>query len=63
MRFAYYHYAGVGDSDRLVTQERVGALVHNFNAADYDDAIRTIIKFVERSDHTRMHTLGRRTTV
>lgn len=48
--------AGVGDSDQLVTQEQVGALVNNFNAADYDDAIRTIIKFVERPDQTRRHT-------
>ena len=48
--------AGVGDSDQLITQEQVGALVHNFNAADYDDAIRTIIEFVERPDQTRGHT-------
>jgi len=48
--------AGVGDSDQLVTQEQVGALVHDFNGADYDDAIRTIIKFVERPDQTRRHT-------
>jgi len=48
--------AGVGDSDQLVTQEQVGALVHNFNAADYDDAIRTIIKFAEQPDQTRRHT-------
>jgi glycosyltransferase involved in cell wall biosynthesis len=48
--------AGVGDSDQLVTQEQVGALVHNFNATDYYDAIRTIIEFVERPDQTRRHT-------
>ncbi|HEX6189888.1 MAG TPA: glycosyltransferase [Pyrinomonadaceae bacterium] len=48
--------AGVGDSDQLVTTEQVGALVSNFNAADYDDAIKTIVKFVARPDETRIHT-------
>ena len=48
--------AGVGDSDQLVTTEQVGALVSNFNTADYDDAIKTLIKFLERPDHTRRHT-------
>jgi glycosyltransferase involved in cell wall biosynthesis len=48
--------AGVGDSDQLVTQEHVGALVHDFNMSNYDDAIRAIAKFAEQPDQTRSHT-------
>jgi glycosyltransferase involved in cell wall biosynthesis len=48
--------AGVGDSDELVTRQKVGALVRDFNAAEFDDAIRTIQKFAEHPDETRKHT-------
>src|SRR5947209_20114923 len=34
--------AGIGDSDALVTRERAGALVSEFNEAEYEQALTTI---------------------
>lgn len=48
--------AGVGDSDELVTHQKVGALVRDFNVAEFDEAIKTIQKFAEQPDETRQHT-------
>jgi glycosyltransferase involved in cell wall biosynthesis len=47
--------SGVGDSDQLVTHERAGAMVRDFNAAEYDNAIRTIETFASQPDETRAH--------
>src|SRR6266516_5946870 len=34
--------AGIGDSDALVTRERAGALVRDFNEAEYQKALTTV---------------------
>jgi glycosyltransferase involved in cell wall biosynthesis len=48
--------AGVGDSDALVTRERVGALVEKFSADEYRRAARTIDAMLRDRDATRQHT-------
>lgn len=45
--------AGVGDSDLLITRERVGTLVLNFNAADYTSAWTAIQELVKNREQTR----------
>jgi glycosyltransferase involved in cell wall biosynthesis len=47
--------AGVGDSDSLVTRERVGALVENFSAVEYRRAARAIDGMLRDRDATRAH--------
>jgi glycosyltransferase involved in cell wall biosynthesis len=47
--------AGVGDSDLLVTRERVGALVEDFNASEYSRAASVVASMSERHDETRRH--------
>jgi glycosyltransferase involved in cell wall biosynthesis len=47
--------AGVGDSDALVTRERVGALVENFSGEEYRRAARTIDAMLRDRDATRAH--------
>lgn len=46
---------GIGDSDMLVTQERVGVLVREFVEPAYRAAARAITTFVSDSDATRQH--------
>ncbi|HVG28815.1 MAG TPA: glycosyltransferase [Pyrinomonadaceae bacterium] len=48
--------AGVGDSDALVTRERVGALVENFSADEYRRAARTIDSMLRDREAAREHT-------
>ena len=48
--------AGVGDSDTLVTRERVGALVREFTPEDYHAASQTIACLLEDRAATRRHT-------
>lgn len=48
--------AGVGDSDALVTRERVGALVENFSGEEYRRAARSIDAMLRDRDATRAHT-------
>ena len=45
--------AGVGDSDSLITRERVGTLVHDFNEADYTSAWAAAQEFVKDREQTR----------
>ncbi|MFL6231244.1 MAG: glycosyltransferase [Pyrinomonadaceae bacterium] len=47
--------AGVGDSDVLVTRERVGALVENFTTDEYLRALRTVAAMLRDRDATRRH--------
>jgi glycosyltransferase involved in cell wall biosynthesis len=47
--------AGVGDSDSLVTRERVGALVRRFTADDYRRAAREIAAMLSRREEARRH--------
>ena len=48
--------AGVGDSDVLITREKVGALVHDFNEPEYASASASIDGFVGYSEQTRGRT-------
>jgi glycosyltransferase involved in cell wall biosynthesis len=48
--------AGVGDSDSLVTRERVGALVENFSDAEYRRAARAVAAMLRDRDAARAHT-------
>ena len=45
--------AGIGDSDTLVTEERVGALIRGFGQDDYAQAIATIESMSTDVDYTR----------
>ena len=45
--------AGIGDSDELITREGVGALVNDFNEAEYARAISTIESFLRDAAETR----------
>jgi glycosyltransferase involved in cell wall biosynthesis len=45
--------AGVGDSDLLITRERVGTLVLNFNEADYTSAWAAAQELVKNREQTR----------
>jgi glycosyltransferase involved in cell wall biosynthesis len=45
--------AGIGDSDALVTDERVGALVHNFDAGEYGRATAVVTALLEDVEGTR----------
>lgn len=44
---------GVGDSEDLITVEGVGALVHDFNEAEYTAAAKSIANFIAERDATR----------
>jgi glycosyltransferase involved in cell wall biosynthesis len=48
--------AGVGDSDVLITREQVGALVRDFDEADYAKAWAVIEDLAGRPDQTRRRT-------
>jgi len=45
--------AGVGDSDALITDERAGALVENFDRGDYERAAKIALDMHARVDETR----------
>jgi glycosyltransferase involved in cell wall biosynthesis len=45
--------AGIGDSDAMITAERIGALVSNFNEGEYADAANIVGGFVGYPDQTR----------
>lgn len=45
--------SGIGDSDRLATDEGVGSLVHKFEDAEYDKSIKTILDLSARPEETR----------
>jgi glycosyltransferase involved in cell wall biosynthesis len=45
--------AGIGDSDALITAERMGALVRDFNEAEYADAANVVEGLVGYADQTR----------
>ena len=45
--------AGIGDSDAMITAERIGALVSNFSADEYTEAAKVIEGFVGYADQTR----------
>jgi glycosyltransferase involved in cell wall biosynthesis len=47
---------GVGDSDVLITRERVGALVHDFNEPEYANASALIDGFAGYPEQTRRRT-------
>jgi glycosyltransferase involved in cell wall biosynthesis len=46
--------AGIGDSDELITREEVGALVSDFNVAEYTRAIARIEELRRNPDRTRL---------
>ncbi|HEV2763817.1 MAG TPA: glycosyltransferase [Pyrinomonadaceae bacterium] len=48
--------AGVGDSDALVTRERTGALVRDFNQDDYRRAAALVTEMTNDPEATRRHT-------
>jgi glycosyltransferase involved in cell wall biosynthesis len=45
--------AGIGDSDAMITAERIGALVSNFNENEYVAAANVIEGLVGYPDQTR----------
>ena len=45
--------AGIGDSDALITAERIGALVRDFNEAEYVNAVAVIEGFAGYPQQTR----------
>jgi glycosyltransferase involved in cell wall biosynthesis len=48
--------SGIGDSDALITRERVGALVQDFTEQDYEAAWKVIQSFTEFPNQTRRRT-------
>lgn len=48
--------AGIGDSDALITDEAVGALVENFSDVDYQKAAEVIYQFAAEPELTRRRT-------
>ena len=50
--------AGVGDSDLLITGERVGALVEGFNEAEYGRAASEVFAMLADPEAVRRHTRG-----
>jgi glycosyltransferase involved in cell wall biosynthesis len=48
--------AGIGDSDVLITRERVGALIHDFDEADYAKAWAVIEDLAGHPDQIRRRT-------
>lgn len=48
--------AGIGDSDQLITEEGVGALVKEFDQSEYDRALATIEVLMRDQVTTRMRT-------
>jgi glycosyltransferase involved in cell wall biosynthesis len=50
--------SGIGDTDQLVEQHRIGALIHRFQEADYLEAATMVDRLAEDSTATR--TLARR---
>jgi glycosyltransferase involved in cell wall biosynthesis len=47
--------AGIGDTDRVIAQEDVGALVRDFNDEEYAKAASTIFRFIDHPEQTRSH--------
>jgi glycosyltransferase involved in cell wall biosynthesis len=47
--------AGIGDSDALITGEKVGALVREFSAQEYERAATALEEFTEQPEETRRH--------
>ncbi len=45
--------AGIGDSDAMITAERIGALVRDFNESEYADAANVVGGFVDYPGQTR----------
>ena len=45
--------AGIGDSEAMITAERIGALVQSFNEGEYADAANVVGGFVGYPDQTR----------
>jgi glycosyltransferase involved in cell wall biosynthesis len=45
--------AGIGDSDAMITAERIGALVSNFNESEFAEAANVVGGFVGYPDQTR----------
>jgi glycosyltransferase involved in cell wall biosynthesis len=45
--------AGIGDSDALITEEKIGALVRDFSDDEYSDAAAEVERFVGDVDQTR----------
>jgi hypothetical protein len=45
--------SGIGDSDALITREKVGALVSDFHQAAYDGAWQTIMKLAGEPELAR----------
>jgi glycogen synthase len=48
--------AGIGDSDALISQEGVGALVSEFTESEYERAIQTLEALVSDKDVARIRT-------
>jgi glycosyltransferase involved in cell wall biosynthesis len=48
--------AGVGDSDKLITREGVGALVRDFTEQEYAKAAATIAQMLRNVEGTRRQT-------
>jgi glycosyltransferase involved in cell wall biosynthesis len=48
--------AGIGDSDALITEERAGALVRDFNESEYARAVSLIEDCAGHSEQTRRRT-------
>ena len=47
--------AGIGDSDRVIEQAEVGALVRDFNDDEYAKAAATVFRLVDRPEQTRSY--------
>ncbi len=48
--------AGIGDTDEIITREKIGALVRDFNEAEYAQAAAAIIEFAGGSEVARQRT-------
>jgi len=50
--------AGIGDSDQLIVREKVGALIGEFTAQEYDRAVTQVLSFMIDVEGTRGHVRG-----
>jgi glycosyltransferase involved in cell wall biosynthesis len=48
--------AGIGDSDAVITREKIGALVRDFSDEEYERAADTLADFAECPEQTRQRT-------
>ncbi len=49
---------GIGDSDQLITEEKVGALIKDFTAQEYERVAAHVLSFMSNIEDARRHVRG-----